>query len=321
MQISFNPSTLSSNAQMQQAYDVVIIGAGPAGLSAAVYTKRKGLSTLVVGEKIGGQVMDTTSVENYAGFDYITGENLAHAFQKHVESLEVPIKEYSKVTSIEDKGTRKLLTLEDGTLIEAKGVIIATGSKSKKLGVPGEEEFYGRGVTYCAICDGPLFQDRRVIVAGGGNSALEAAIDLAKIAEHVTIVHRSQLRADKIVIDQLNKFDNVTIHLETQILEIQGEKIVKGVRALDKKTNEERFIEANGIFVEIGYTPNSEWVKDFVSLNERGEIIVDSHCATSVPGIYAAGDITQVPFKQIVIAAGEGAKAALSVNDYINRLG
>lgn len=302
-------------------YDVVIVGAGPAGLTAAIYSRRKGLTTLVIGEKIGGQVKDTTTVENYTGFEVITGEGLAHEFQKHVESLQVPIKEYTRVEAIEDLGATKRLSLDDGSTVEAKAVILATGSKSKKLGVPGEDAFYGRGVTYCAICDGPLFQDRRVIVAGGGNSAIEAAVDLAKIAEHVTVVHRSQLRADQIVIDQLAKFENVTVLLETQILEVQGERMVKGVRALNKATNEELFIEGNGVFIEIGYTPNSEWLKGVVNLNERGEVVVNAHGETSVPGIFAAGDLTQVPYKQVVVAAGEGAKAALSANDYINRLG
>lgn len=314
-------STMFQNSNLNKQYDVLIVGAGPAGLTAAVYAKRKGLSTLVVGEKIGGQVMDTTSVENYTGFEFITGQDLSHAFQQHVESLNVTIKEYTRVLSIEDLGHVKIATLEDDTKIEAKAIILATGSKSKKLGVLGEDAFYGRGVTYCAICDGPLFQDRRVIVAGGGNSAIEAAVDLAKIAEHVTVVHRSQLRADQIVIDQLNKYTNVTVLLETQILEIQGEKMVKGVKVLDKVSGQESFIEASGVFVEIGYTPNSEWLDGLVTLNVNGEVLIDAHGQTSRPGIFAAGDLTQVPFKQVVVAAGEGAKAALSANDYINRLG
>ncbi len=319
MSVTLNNMFQTNNLNAQ--YDILVVGAGPAGLTAAVYAKRKGLSTLVVGEKIGGQVMDTTSVENYTGFEFITGQDLSHAFQHHVESLNVTIKEYTKVLSIEDQGAVKIATLEDGSKVEAKAIILATGSKSKKLGVPGEDAFYGRGVTYCAICDGPLFQDRRVIVAGGGNSAIEAAVDLAKIAEHVTVVHRSQLRADQIVIDQLSKYPNVTILLQTQMLEIQGEKMVKGVRVLDKGTGQESFIEASGVFVEIGYIPNSEWLNGLVKLNDNGEVLIDAHGQTSTPGIFAAGDLTQVPYKQVVVAAGEGAKAALTANDYINRLG
>lgn len=319
--MSFNFSVPQPKQTLEALYDVVIIGAGPAGLTSAIYSKRKGLSTLVIGEKIGGQIKDTTSVENYTGFEMITGEGLAHEFQKHVESLNVPIREYVLVDKLEDLGAVKRLTLDDGTSVDAKAVILATGSKSKKLGVPGEDTFYGRGVTYCAICDGPLFQDRRVIVAGGGNSAIEAAVDLAKIAEHVTVIHRSQLRADQIVIDQLKKFNNVTILLETQILEVQGERMVKGVRALDKASGSELFVESSGVFIEIGYLPNSEWLKGAVELNERNEVVVNNHGETSVPGIFAAGDLTQVPYKQVVVAAGEGAKAALSANDYINRLG
>lgn len=318
MSLSF--SMPQAKQHFENHYDVVIVGAGPAGLTAAIYAKRKGLSTLVVGEKIGGQIKDTTTVENYTGFEVITGEGLAHEFQKHVESLNVPIMEYVRVERLEDLGPVKKLHLDDGKVVEAKAVILATGSKSKKLEVPGEDAYYGRGVTYCAICDGPLFQDRRVIVAGGGNSAIEAAVDLAKIAEHVTVVHRSQLRADQIVIDQLKKFENVTVLLETQILEIQGERMVKGVKALDKKSGQEVFVEGNGVFIEIGYTPNSEWLQGVVALNARGEVEVNTHGETNVPGIYAAGDLTQVPYKQVVVAVGEGAKAALSANDYINRL-
>lgn len=322
MNLSFDASSslIHQNQPLASFYDVVIIGAGPAGLTAAVYTKRKGLSTLVIGEKVGGQVVDTTSVENYTGYDFITGENLAHAFKGHVGSLDVPIKEFARVNQITPQEGSHLVTLDDGTSLNAKAVIIATGSKPRKLGVPGEEQFYGRGVTYCAICDGPLFQGKDVIVAGGGNSALEAAIDLAKIAKSVKVVHRSDLRADQIVIDQLKKYDNVTLHLQTQINEIFGEKMLKGVKVTHKASQQDSEIYADGLFVEIGYLPNSDWLGDLITLNNRGEIITDAHTQTNVPGIFAAGDITEVPFKQIIIAAGDGAKAALSANDYINRL-
>ncbi|MCK8059373.1 MULTISPECIES: FAD-dependent oxidoreductase [unclassified Fusibacter] len=321
MNLSFDvSSSILPKNDFEKAYDVVIVGAGPAGLTAAVYSKRKGLTTLVVGEKIGGQVMDTTSVENYTGFDYITGENLAHAFKDHVKSLKVPIKEFAKVTTILSEDSKHVLTLDDGSTVEAKAVIIATGSKPRKLGVPGEDEFYGRGVTYCAICDGPLFEGKDVIVAGGGNSAIEAAIDLAKIAKTVTVIHRSKLRADQIVIDQLAKYDNVKVMLETQIESVYGERMLGGVNVIDKATGQKTQVAANGMFVEIGYLPNSDWLKGIVTLNTHGEVIVDGHGATDKPGIFAAGDITQVPFKQVVIAAGEGARAALSANDYINRL-
>lgn len=321
MNLTFDASSALKKADaIKTSYDVVIIGAGPAGLTAAVYTARKGLSTLVIGEKIGGQVIDTFSVENYTGYDYITGENLAKAFKMHVESLKVPIKEYVKVTKIQSKDKRHIVMLDDDTQIETKAVIIATGSKPRKLGVAGEDEFYGRGVTYCAICDGPLFEGKDVIVAGGGNSAIEAAVDLAKIAKSVKIVHRSQFRADQIILDQLDKFNNVEIHLQTQIESVYGDKLMEGVNVLDKASGEERKITANGMFVEIGYLPNSEWLKGVVALNRRGEVITDALGATDVAGIFAAGDITEVAYKQVIVAAGEGAKAALSANDYINRL-
>lgn len=321
MNLTFDASSALKKADaIKTSYDVVIVGAGPAGLTAAVYTARKGLSTLVIGEKIGGQVIDTFSVENYTGYDYITGENLAKAFKAHVESLKVPIKEYVKVTGIQSKNQRHLVNLDDNTQIEAKAVIIATGSKPRKLGVTGEDEFYGRGVTYCAICDGPLFEGKDVIVAGGGNSAIEAAVDLAKIAKSVKIVHRSQFRADQIILDQLNKFDNVEIYLQTQIESVYGDKLMGGVKVLDKASGDKREISANGMFVEIGYLPNSEWLNGVVALNQRGEVITDALGTTDVAGIFAAGDITEVAYKQVIVAAGEGAKAALSANDYINRL-
>lgn len=301
-------------------YDLIIVGAGPAGLNAALYAKRKGMNVGIVGRKVGGQVIDTTSVENYLGFEFKTGSDLILEFNKHVATLNVPILRDADVVSVTKNEEGFYLKLSTGETLKTMTVILATGSKPRHLGVKGEDDFLGKGVAYCAICDGPLFEGLDVVVAGGGNSAIEAAIDLAKIVNSVTVVHRSTLRADQIVIDKLHTFKNVTVLLETDILEVRGQGLMSGIEIKDKKTGSTRFLEANGLFVEIGYLPNSEFIKDTVTLNSRGEIIVNALNETSVPGIFAAGDVTDVPYKQIIISAGEGAKAALTANDYLNRL-
>lgn len=300
-------------------YDLLIVGSGPAGLSAALYAKRKGMTVGVVSNKIGGQVVDTTSVENYLGIDFATGEGLIEKFMHHVQTLNVPMLKDADVKSFEKVESGFELTLGSKEVLKSKTLIFATGSKPRKLGVEGEEKYLGRGVAYCAICDGPLFEGRDVVVAGGGNSAVEAAIDLAKIAKTVTVVHRSEFRADQIVIDQLKKYDNVTIHLQTQIEEIYGEQLVSGIKVLDKQSGERRTIDADGVFVEIGYLPNNQLLIDRLELNNRGEVIVNALNETSLPGVFAAGDVTDTPYKQIVVAASEGAKAALTANDYLNR--
>ncbi len=321
MELSFNTGAAIDVAKpIDTSYDVIIIGAGPAGLSAAIYAKRKGLKTVIISQKVGGQVTDTTSVENYAGFENISGEKLAHNFIAHVNTLAIEIKDFSTVTDIITTGKHHLVQLDDGSKIEAKAVIIATGSKPRKLNVLGETEFSGRGVAYCAICDGPLFAGKDVVVVGGGNSAVEAAIDLAKIVKSVKIVHRSQFRADQILLDQLNKLDNVSIYLQTEIKSIYGEKLVSGLKARDKATGQEKDIAADGVFVEIGYLPNSEWLNGVVELTDRGEVVTTERGETNIAGIFAAGDVTTTPYKQIIIAAADGAKAALTANDYINKL-
>ena len=303
-----------------KSYDLLIIGSGPAGLNSALYAKRKGLEVGIIGKKSGGQVVDTTSVENYLGFEFKTGEELVQAFKSHVDSLKVPVLNDVEVTAVNKSDNGFVVQLSSGEALTSKSVIIATGSRPRHLGIPGEADYLGKGVAYCAICDGPLFEGLDVIVAGGGNSAVEAAIDLAKIANTVKLIHRSQFRADQIVIDKLNTLDNVQVYLETEILEVKGTQLMSGVVVKDKKSGEISEIEANGLFVEIGYLPNSGFVKDFLKLNDRGEIMINAACETSVEGVFAAGDVTDVPYKQIVISAGEGAKAALTANDYINRL-
>lgn len=298
-------------------YDTLIIGTGPAGLNAALYLRRKGLEVGMIGRQAGGQVADTSTVENYLGINNITGQELVEQFERHVEELGVPMLRYYGVTAVNpnEDGTYSL-EAEDGNVYRANTLILATGASKRKLGVPGEKEFYGRGVTYCAICDGPLYRGKKVLVAGGGNSAVEAAIDLSKTSSEVVIVHRSKFRADQILLDQLKKIPNIKIHLETQIQSINGDMGVDSVTALDKNTQKVMEIPVEGIFVEIGNIPNTDQFRGLVELTPGGEIIVDEHGATNAPGIYAAGDVTTVRYKQIIIAAAQGASAALALNDW-----
>jgi alkyl hydroperoxide reductase subunit F len=312
---NLNISSQKNVLDPEKVYDVLIIGAGPAGLSAGIYAARKGLSVGVIGEKIGGQVNDTSSVENYIGFEFVTGEGLAKSFEKHAKSLDVDFLESTKVKSVDKQDLFKVHA-DNYMTYQSKTIVLAMGSKSRKLGVKGEDDFYGKGVTYCAICDGPLFADKTVTVVGGGNSAVEAVIDLSKIAKHVNLIHRSTFRADKVLVDKLSTLDNISVHLGSEIEEVQGADLVERVRV---NGNFEGFIETDGVMVEIGYVPNVQFLEK-VALNDRHEIIIDEHNMTNIPGIFAAGDVTTVRYKQIVVAASEGAKAALSANDYLNNL-
>lgn len=300
-------------------YDVIIIGGGPAALTAAVYCMRKGVSTGLITMDFGGQLTDTSSVENYMGYSYISGIDLASRFKEQVRQFEIAVIDGKKAAAIED-GREKIVRLEDGSAFRARSLIITTGKSWRRLGVPGETELTGRGVAYCAICDAPLFAGKRVVVVGGGNSGIESAIDLAKIAEHVTVVQfLAELTADKILVDAFSAFTNTTVLYEHEVVEIVGEQQVEKVRIRNRANGEISALQAQGIFIEIGLVPNTAPVKDLLQLNEYGEIEVDCACRTSRPGIFAAGDVTSVPYKQIIIAAGEGAKAALSACDYVLR--
>lgn len=319
--MSFNFSINSLNKpqiDLNQTFDFVSIGGGPASYNASLYAKRKGLNVLIIAKKPGGQLLNTSSVDNYLGFKELSGEALYEEFREHVKSLDVLEMDDRLVNKIEKKNNLFHLTLDDYSVVMSKTVLVATGSNPRKLGVKGEVEFANAGVAYCAICDAPLFKGKDVIIAGGGNSAVEAAIDVAKIANHVTLVHRSQLRADQILIDKMRSQANIQVHLESQILEIEGDTKMRSIRVLDKQKNEEYRIEADGIFIEIGNIPNSDLVKDLVQLNERNEVIVNRKQETSLEGCYSAGDVTDTPYKQIIIATAEGAKAALAANEYIN---
>ena len=302
-------------------YDLMIIGGGPAGLAAGVYAARKQLKTLLISGDIGGQMNNTLGIENWLGFQFIEAPELITKFQKHVSQFPIDQKIGPKVSQVKKiKGGFKALA-EDGGRFQAKTIIFATGKKPRKLNVPREAELTGRGVTYCAICDGPIFAGQRVAVVGGGNSAVEAVLDMVKIAKDVALVSLTPLTADPVLVKQLSAAKNLTTYLKYETLGIEGKDFAEGIVIKDLKRGEEKRLDVTGVFIEIGLVPNSDAVKGLLTLNKRGEVPVDSFCETTVPGLYAAGDVTDAPEKQIIIAAGEGAKAALQVHHYLQRLG
>lgn len=309
-----------SELTQDTVYDVLIIGGGPAALNAALYAKRKGLQIGMICKDFGGHVKDTVNIENYLGFMRVDGYDLIEKFKEQLLQFECPVKQFSEAVSIKD-GDYKTVVTDDGSIFKGKTLIIASGSRHRMLDIPGEKELFGLGLSYCAICDGPLFRGKDVIIAGGGNSAVGAAIDLSKICRNIKIVHRSKFRADKVLLDRLDDCINVEIYLEHQILEVLGKEFVEGIKLLDKSRSEVFEFPSNALFIEIGLIPNATFAKDTIDINEFGEIIIDRLCATNVPGIFAAGDVTTSPFKQIAIAISEGAIAALSANEYINRMG
>jgi len=323
MEIAFNLTGLETIEQRtipldsSVIYDVIITGGGPAALTAAVYCMRKGVKTGLITLDVGGQVAETSVVENYMGYNHIEGISLVQRFKEQVEQFEIGFLQGYKATRVID-GDIKRVACEDGNTYQAKSLIITTGKRWRRLNVPGEAELTGKGVAYCAICDAPLFKDKDVMVVGGGNSAVEAAIDLAKLATSVTVVQLlPHLTADKVLQDELSKFTNVLILFEHEVRTIHGTQSVDAVTLYDTKNKKETKSKVQGIFIEIGLIPNTELVKDVVALNHNDEIIIDCNCRTSRPGIFAAGDVTSVPYKQIIIAAGEAAKAALSACEYV----
>ena len=301
-------------------YELMIIGGGPAGIAASVYAARKQLKTLLASGDIGGQINTTLGISNYLGYQFIEGPELINKFQTQMSQFPIDQKIGEKVSHLEKiEGGFEAIT-EAGDRYQAKAVIFATGKRPRKLSVPGETELAGRGVTYCAICDGPVFAGQKVVVVGGGNSALEAALDMVKIAEHVDLVSLRPLTGDSILIDRLVDAKNLTIFTEHQTQEIQGQDFVEGVRIKDLKSGEEKNLDVTGVFIEIGLVPNSDTVKGLIELNKWGEVPITPTNETAVPGLYAAGDVTDVPEKQIIVAAGEGAKAALQAHRYLQRL-
>ncbi|MFQ5925160.1 MAG: FAD-dependent oxidoreductase [Dehalococcoidia bacterium] len=299
---------------------LIIVGGGPAGMTAAVYAARKRIDALLLSKELGGQPLTTAGIENYMGYQYIEGLELMQKFEEQVGQFPLEQRIGQEVVALSRTDAGFEVGTDKGEHYQARAVIIATGKRPRPLNVPGEEELKGRGVTYCAICDGPLFAGMKVAVIGGGNSALEAADDMVKIAEHVYLVSLTPLSGDQILIDKVKGADKLTIFTEHETLELVGDNFVSGIRIKDLKSDEVRSLEVGGIFVEIGLIPNSELAKGLVNLNRLGEIEVNCACETGVPGLYAAGDVTDVLEKQIVVAAGEGAKAALQAHKYLQRL-
>ncbi|MCC6278549.1 MAG: alkyl hydroperoxide reductase subunit F [Oligoflexia bacterium] len=294
-------------------FDVIVIGGGPAGASAAIYSARKGLKTGILAERMGGQVQDTKGIENLISVVYTEGPELSAQLRKHVETYDISVFEQRRVSEIDASSPKKIL-LEGGDWMTTDAVIVSTGAKWRELNVPGEKEYMGRGVAYCPHCDGPFYKGKKVAVIGGGNSGVEAAIDLAGIvAEVVLIEYADALRADKVLVDKLMSLSNTSVVSSAKTTEIVGNgKKVVGLKYVDRKTENEVQVDLDGVFIQIGLLPNTGFLKDVVELTKLGEIVVDPKGRTSVKGIYAAGDATTVPYKQIVIAMGEGAKAALA---------
>jgi alkyl hydroperoxide reductase subunit F len=308
----------------KDAFDVLVVGGGPAGAAAAIYAARKGIRTGVAAERFGGQVLDTMAIENFISVNETEGPKLARALENHVREYEVDIMNLQRAAALipaEKEGGLHEIKLENGGSLKAKTLILATGARWREMNVPGEQEYRGRGVAYCPHCDGPLFKGKRVAVIGGGNSGVEAAIDLAGIVAQVTLLEfDSQLRADAVLQKKLHSLPNVTVITSALTSEVTGDgQKVNGLVYKDRNSSEFHTLELEGIFVQIGLLPNSDWLKGTVELTSRGEIIVDARGETSLPGIFAAGDVTTVPYKQIVIAVGEGAKASLSAFDHLIR--
>jgi len=306
----------------KETYDILIVGGGPAGASAAVYSARKGLRTGIVSERFGGQVMDTLGIENFISVKATEGPKLVTALEEHVKEYDVDIMNLQRAKSIQKNDENALfeVELENGGKLKSKSVIVATGARWRELNVPGEKEFKGKGVAYCPHCDGPLFKGKHVAVIGGGNSGVEATIDLANIVGHVTLFEFApELKADDILQKRLYSLPNVDVILNAQTLEVLGTDKVNSMIYLDRKTNEKKTISLEGIFIQIGLLPNTDFVKNTVDLSKFGEIIIDSHGQSSLKGLFAAGDATTVPYKQIIIAMSEGAKASLGAFDYLIR--
>jgi alkyl hydroperoxide reductase subunit F len=305
-------------------YDVLIVGGGPAGAAAAVYAARKGIRTGIAAERFGGQVNDTLAIENYISVLETDGPKLAAALEAHTRAYDVDIMNLQRADQLipaSEPGGLIEVKLANGGSLQSKTVILSTGARWRNVNVPGEAEYRNKGVAYCPHCDGPLFKGKDVAVIGGGNSGIEAAIDLAGVVRHVTVIEfMPELKADAVLVKKLHSLPNVTVHTYAQTTEITGAQgKVNGLRYKDRATGVEHLVELEGVFVQIGLVPNTEWLKGTLELTKFGEIVIDAKGQTSLPGVFAAGDCTTVPFKQIVIAAGDGAKAALSAFDHLIR--
>jgi len=314
---SADPLELSNKAP----YDVLVVGGGPAGAAAAIYAARKGIRTGLLTETFGGQVLETLGIENIIGTKYVEGPKFMAAVESHTKEYPVDIISAQRGTKLEKKEHIEL-SLESGATLKSKTVVIATGARWKSIGVPGEEEFKNKGIAYCPHCDGPLFVGKEVAVIGGGNSGIEAAIDLAGTVKHVTVVEFApELKADKVLQERLYELDNVTVVTNAQTKEISGSCKVENITYINRESGKETILDVQGVFILIGLAPNTEWLTDSLAQNRFGEIIVDKHGATNVAGVFAAGDCTDSVYKQIIISMGSGATAALGAFDYLIREG
>jgi len=309
----------ASEFSSKEPYDVLVVGGGPSGASAAIYAARKGIRTGMIAERFGGQILDTLGIENFIGTKYTEGPKLAANFEDHMKEYDIDMMKTQKAVRLEKKDLIEV-ELENGAVLQSKTVILSTGARWRNMGVPGEAEFKNKGVAYCPHCDGPLFAGKDVAVIGGGNSGVEAAIDLAGIVKHVTVIEFApELKADTVLQERLTSLPNVTIIKNAQTKELTGTDKLNGITYIDRATNEEHHIELQGVFVQIGLVPNTEWLGDTLEKTRIGEIVVDKHGATSIPGVFAAGDCTDSAYKQIIISMGSGATAALGAFDYLIR--
>lgn len=309
----------ASEFEGKEPFDVLVVGGGPAGASAAIYAARKGIRTGIVAERFGGQVMDTLSIENFVSVKHTEGPKFAASLEEHVKEYDIELMNLQRAERLEKKELFEL-ELENGAVVKGKTVILSTGARWRNIGVPGEEEFKNKGVAYCPHCDGPLFAGKDVAVIGGGNSGVEAAIDLAGITNHVTVLeYNAELKADSVLQDRLKSLPNVTVLTNARTQEITGTDKVNGISYIDLQSGEEKHVELSGVFVQIGLVPNTDWLGDFVERTAHGEIVIDQRGATNMPGVFAAGDCTNIPYKQIIISMGSGATASLSAFDHLIR--
>ncbi|QWD06115.1 alkyl hydroperoxide reductase subunit F [Polynucleobacter paneuropaeus] len=318
---SGNAKEVAKKLSAKEPFDMLIIGGGPAGSAAAIYSARKGIRTGIIAERFGGQLMDTLGIENLISVKETEGPKLTQALEQNVKSYDVDIMNLQRAKALRKTDSGLEVELENGAVLKSKSMIISTGARWRSMNVPGEDEYRNKGVAYCPHCDGPLYKGKRVAVIGGGNSGVEAAIDLAGIVSHVTLIEfDSKLRADAVLQNKLNSLPNVTVLTSALTTEALGDgKKINGLRYKDRTKDSEHVIELEGIFVQIGLLPNTDWLKGTVDLSPRGEILISNKGETSLPGVFAAGDCTTVPYKQIIISMGEGAKASLGAFDYLIR--
>jgi alkyl hydroperoxide reductase subunit F len=309
----------ASEFMEKDPYDVLVVGGGPAGASAAIYAARKGIRTGIVAERFGGQVMDTMGIENFISVKHTEGPKLVASLEEHAKDYDIDVMNLQRAKRLEKKDLIEV-ELENGAVLKSRSVIVATGARWRNVGVPGEAEFKNKGVAYCPHCDGPLFEGKDVAVIGGGNSGIEAAIDLAGIVKHVTVLEfMPELKADAVLQKRLYSLPNVTVLKNVQTKEITGTDQVEGISYIDRETGEVHHVELQGVFVQIGLVPNTDWLGDTVEQTPFGEIVTDKHGATNAPGVFAAGDCTNNPYKQIIISMGSGANASLGAFDYLIR--